>query len=232
MKTLINPDVGEALDTIKKQQQKIYDLERKLQETRPKTNKFVESDKEIPTGNAMMKLRGINISVVKHGNNHNESEFTEQEKQKENSIPKNLADFLKTRNIGVSKFTAKPTNDLEEENKVEIGEDDSDEDYSEEEEDWKEKNFEKKDLDNEYFKKAEVDENLPAEALTLKELDDQEAEEEDFNPFWFCGPPAGAPVLRDDGQKPAKMWRGEEGEDCGDCAKNWVHHCLQDILVG
>ena len=42
MKTLINPDVVAALDTVKRQQQKIYDLERKLQET-PQTNKFIES---------------------------------------------------------------------------------------------------------------------------------------------------------------------------------------------
>ena len=62
------------------------------------------------------------------------------------------------------------------------------------------------------------------ETLTLKELDNQEASDEEFEN-------RGDPVLRDDGQKPAKMWRGEEGEDCGDCAKNWVHYCLQDILV-
>ena len=228
MKTLINPDVVEALDTMKKQQQKIYDLERKLQETRLKTNKFLETEKEIPRENAIMKLRGINISVVKHGNDHNEREFTEQEKLKGTNIPKSLSDFLKTRNIDVGKSTAKPTDDLEEENKVEMGEDDSDEDYSEEEEDWKEENIEKKDLDETYCYKAEGEKKQPAEAFTLKELDAQEVEEEDFNPFWFCGPPA---VLRIDGQKPAKMWRGEEGEDCGDCAKNWVHHCLQDILV-
>ena len=109
-----------------------------------------------------------------------------------------------------------------------MGEDDSDEDYSEEEEELTEKNVEKKDLDDKYFEKAGGEEKLPAE--TLKELDDQEAEEEDFDPFWFCGPPA--VVIRVDGQKAAKMWRGEDGEDCGDCDQNWVHHCLQDILVG
>ena len=45
----------------------------------------------------MMKLRGINISLVKIGNNHNEQEIPEQVKIKENYVPKNLADSLKTK---------------------------------------------------------------------------------------------------------------------------------------
>ena len=40
MKTLINPDGVEAFDTMKKQHKKIYDLERKLKDTRPTTNNF------------------------------------------------------------------------------------------------------------------------------------------------------------------------------------------------
>ena len=176
----------------------------------------------------MMKLRGINISVVKMGNNQMVMDLPEEETQKEN-VPKKIEDFLKTKNIDFSKFTAKTINDLEEENQVEIGGGDSDADLSEEEEEWEEKNLKKKNIGETNYEKPGGEKKLPSKTVTLKELDGQEVEEEDFNPFWFCGPPSAVP--RVDGQKPAKMWRGEEGQDCGDCFNNWVHHCLQDIPV-
>ena len=30
------------------------------------------------------------------------------------------------------------------------------------------------------------------------------------------------------GQKVDKMWKGEKVEECGDCSRNWVHHCTLD----
>ena len=73
------------------------------------------------------------------------------------------------------------------------------------------------------------EEQAPEETLTLENLESQEVSVEELDNFSFRGPSAGDPVVSVDGQKPAKRWRGEKGEDCGDCFNNWVHYCRQDI---
>ena len=30
------------------------------------------------------------------------------------------------------------------------------------------------------------------------------------------------------GRKVDRMWKGEKGEGCGDCSRNWVHQCTVD----
>ena len=60
--TMLNPDLEEAVKVVKLQQGKILELERKLEEKR----KAEESEeKQSNPGESLLKLRGINISLVK-----------------------------------------------------------------------------------------------------------------------------------------------------------------------
>ena len=52
------------------------------------------------------------------------------------------------------------------------------------------------------------EDKAPEETLTLKELDNQEVLEE-FDYFPFSGSSSCDPVLKVEGQKPAKIWKGE-----------------------
>ena len=70
------------------------------------------------------------------------------------------------------------------------------------------------------------------ETLTLKEHDNQEVSEEEFDDFSFSGTSSCDPVLMVEGQKRAEILKGEEGEDGRDCFKIWVHRCQHNIFVG
>jgi len=59
--TMLNPDLEEAVKVVKMQQEKIRELERKLEEK----NKVEESATPPNIGENLLKLRGINISLVK-----------------------------------------------------------------------------------------------------------------------------------------------------------------------
>ena len=59
--TMLNPDLEEAVKVVKLQQEKILELERKLEEKR----EAEESEKQLNPGEGFLKLRGINISLVK-----------------------------------------------------------------------------------------------------------------------------------------------------------------------
>jgi len=61
--TMLNPDLEEAMKVVKLQQEKILELERKLEEKR----EAQESEKQSNPGESLMKLKGINISLVKEG---------------------------------------------------------------------------------------------------------------------------------------------------------------------
>ena len=57
--TMLNPDLEEAVKVVKLQQEKILELERKLEE------KEKESEKRSNPSESLLKLKGINISLVK-----------------------------------------------------------------------------------------------------------------------------------------------------------------------
>ena len=59
--TMLNPDLEETVKVVKMQQEKILELERKLEEK----SKVEESATPPSIGENLMKLRGINISLVK-----------------------------------------------------------------------------------------------------------------------------------------------------------------------
>jgi len=59
--TMLNPDLEEAVKVVKLQQEKILELERKLEEKR----EAEESEKQLNPSESLLKLKGINISLVK-----------------------------------------------------------------------------------------------------------------------------------------------------------------------
>ena len=216
MQTLVNPKVVEALGVIKRQEYKIFELERKLKDAEEKTAKstLVRSTKE-PVKSFMKKLSGINISVVRTGDN-----LKVNCQPNETNVQKSFRDFPNinsVRNI----ITQKPVETTEENKRDEIEEEDSED--SEE------------DLES-----PDEQVEMPEDVVTLAEAGDSDMEEVEFDPFWFCGPPSADLVKKKDAdskqdKKPKKdeeqMWKMEDGEDCADCFKNWVHECLVDILA-
>ena len=60
--TMLNPDLEEVVKVVKLQQEKILELERKLEEKRQVAE---ENGKQSNPGENLLKLRGINISLVK-----------------------------------------------------------------------------------------------------------------------------------------------------------------------
>jgi len=85
--SMLNPDLEEIMKTVKEQQQKIFDLEAKLKakeeeevlrQKSPSLEETVQNDVKAPVksnpSEAMLKLRGINVSLVK----------TDDEKKKPN----------------------------------------------------------------------------------------------------------------------------------------------------
>ena len=102
-------------------------------------------------------------------------------------------------------------------------------------------------VSEECFERADENVEMPKDVVTLAEAGDLEVEDDEFDPFWFCGPPAADPLQKEDEKSKQdkmsekeitdedsnrdKMWEGEDGQDCGDCFKNWVHECLLDIHV-
>jgi len=60
--TMLNPDLEEAVKVVKLQQEKILELERKLEEKRKAEER---EEKQSNPGESLLKLRGINISLVK-----------------------------------------------------------------------------------------------------------------------------------------------------------------------
>ena len=100
--TMLNPDLEEAVKVVKLQQEKILELERKLEEKR----EAEESEKQSNPGEGLLKLRGINISLVKE-------------------MPKNQEGFLE----GQSSQNSKPVSQGEDSDK----ENEESEDSAEEE---------------------------------------------------------------------------------------------------
>jgi len=81
--TMLNPDLEEAVKVVKLQQEKILELERKLEETQKREAE--EGEKQSNPGESLLKLRGINISLVKETPNTQEMLIEEQNGQ--NSEP-------------------------------------------------------------------------------------------------------------------------------------------------
>ena len=75
--TMLNPDLEEAVKVVKLQQEKIVELERKLEEKR----EAEESEKQSNPGEGLLKLRGINISLVREKLNTQERLLEEQSSQ-------------------------------------------------------------------------------------------------------------------------------------------------------
>ena len=91
--TMLNPDLEEAVKVVKLQQGKILELERKLEEKR----KAEESEeKQSNPGESLLKLRGINISLVKEMPKTQEGLLERQSGQ--NSKPVSLGEDLNTEN--------------------------------------------------------------------------------------------------------------------------------------
>ena len=84
--TMLNPDLEEAVKVVKLQQEKILELERKLQEKR----EAEESEQQSNPGESLLKLKGINISLVKQMPNTQEGLLEEQSSQ--NSRPVSLGE--------------------------------------------------------------------------------------------------------------------------------------------
>ena len=77
--TMLNPDLEEAVKVVKLQQEKILELERKLEETQKREAE--EGEKQSNPGESLLKLRGINISLVKEMPNTQERLLEEQSSQ-------------------------------------------------------------------------------------------------------------------------------------------------------
>merc|ERR1719500_2208253 len=84
--TMLNPDLEEAVKVVKLQQEKILELERKLEEKR----EAEESEQQSNPGESLLKLKGINISLVKQMPNTQEGLLEEQSSQ--NSRPVSLGE--------------------------------------------------------------------------------------------------------------------------------------------
>ena len=215
MKTLVNPEVVDALGVIKRQEYKIFELERKLKDAEEKTIKStLDRSTNEPVKSFMKKLSGINISVIRTGDN-----------LKGKRQP-NEPNFQKTFNINNERnnSTQNPVETTEANKCDEIEE-----------------------VLEECFERADEKDEMPEDIVTLAEAGDLEVEDVEFDPFWFCGPPAADIVQKEDEKskqdnmsekekkeddsKQDKMWEGKDGQDCGDCFKNWVHECLLDIHV-
>ena len=212
MKTLVNPEVVDALGIIKRQEYKIFELERQLKDAEEKTTKStLGKSTNKPVKSFMKKLSGINISVVRTGDNLN-GKYQPNE-------PINIVGNGFTQNpVETAKANKR---DEEEEDRLEDSE--------------------------EGFEKTDEKFEMPEDVVTLAETDDSNVEEFEYDPFWFCGPPSADLVRKEDekskqdemsekekkgeGLKQDKMWEGEDGEDCGDCFKNWVHECIIDIHI-
>ena len=182
MKTLLTPNVVEALDTMKRQENKIVQLDRKLKEVEEKIIKSVLNR----SGNNMtkkfedlpkLKLRGLKISVSRAVNQPKENYLTMQEAQ---TSPKLLENVLKSESVNTKELIAKHDVAMEQ-NHLEIVV--SDEGH------WEEMCEVKKDLENNLDVLETTKDNVP----TVEEKEDTENnmfEDEQFNPFWFCGPPS------------------------------------------
>merc|ERR1719500_738996 len=84
--TMLNLDLEEAVKVVKLQQEKILELERKLEEKR----EAEESEQQSNPGESLLKLKGINISLVKQMPNTQEGLLEEQSSQ--NSRPVSLGE--------------------------------------------------------------------------------------------------------------------------------------------
>ena len=186
MKTLLTPNVVEALDTMKRQENKIIDLDRKLKDVEEKINKSVmnrsgnnttKDSEDVPK----LKLRGLKISVSRAVNQHKEIDLKMQKKQNVSTpAPKLIENVLKSEVMNTKNIVAKQDVSMEQ-NHLEIVE--SDVGY------WDEMCEVRKELEN-------VHEDLETTKEYVHIVDDKEdtenydVKDEQFNPFWFCGPPS------------------------------------------
>ena len=238
IQTMLNPDVDDILEIVEVQKQKILALEVELKEREEETNttleEKVDSNPKLNQTESILKLKGINISLVRQNDNVQKSTPTNITKKTfvdeatGESEGEDDVSVQKIKNKAKMDGSSRLANLLRSNKKLNIQKATVDTKILSEEEDE----------DSEEEQMVHTKPNNIIEEEKRKRREKRQALSKEVNiddGFWFTSSSSSPESkVKEVGRKEEEQEEGEwkkvdNPEECVDCLQAWVHMCLEDV---